>query len=113
MRKNTTAIISQSNQIKLERSLGREEKKCIFQEESSGCGNRGDMDSKAERRVLLNSWGCDKVRNGAVSDRAGTGGKGADGERRKQRAGPEHYPFWCAQDQPEVKTGPPTEGEML
>lgn len=92
-RKDTTALIGPSNQIKLERSLGREEKKRIFQEESSGCGNRGDMDSKAERAVLLNSWGCDEVRNGAVSDRAGTRGEGANGERRKRKGRPRALPI--------------------
>lgn len=91
-RKNTTAIVSQSNHIKLEQSRGREDKKRHFPEESSGRGNCGDMDSKAERGGVLNSRGCDEVRNGAVSDRARTGGEGADGERRKRKGRPKGLP---------------------
>lgn len=91
-RKNTAAIVSQSHHIKLEQSLGREGKKLHFPEESSGRGNCGHMDRKAERGLLLNSWDCDEVRNGAVSDRARTGGEGAGGERRKRKGRPRALP---------------------
>lgn len=64
------------------------------------------MGSKAERGVLLNSQGCNDVRNSAVSDRARTGGERADGERRKQKGRP-LAPSWRAQDRPEVRTAPP------